>query len=275
MMKIEYRCGEFCDKNENSQKIMDILEEEKIECFKNGRYFYFCLHSDNHRAEEILGYLKERYSMEALFSNEEMENANWYTFEATRHDIETSDFDFTFKQSCPFQTELGTRYWHTVQVNPYVSKRIPKWKNNYNFCSVNTGDFYQIFCSDIAKTMIKNRGIKGIDFMPVINKQGLPTQNVSQLVFSNILPREAFDFIGEYREIVCPFCAKIRYSFIHPMYDNMRVKTDLIPPGIDAFSAEMSVREGWIVPPVIVSKKIYNLVSKEMKEKHVRFYPIG
>ena len=274
-MKINYRCrGRY--KNENSQKIIKILEEEKIKYDDiMGNAFVFYLHSDHERTKEILGYLQEKYYMEAIFSKEEMENANWYTFEATRHDIETSDFDFTFKQSCPFKTELGTRYWHTVQVNPFVSKRIPKWKNNYNFCSVNTGDFNQIFCSDIAKMMIKNRDITGVDFMPVVNRKNIPTDNVSQLRFPNILPRKAFDFIGKYKEIVCPTCGKVRYTFEHPGYDNMRIKTELIPSDIDAFSAEMSVREGWIVPPVIVSKKIYNLVVNEMKEKHVRFMPIG
>lgn len=274
-MKIEYRCLEPY-KNEYSQKIIKILEEEKIKYTDiMGNAFVFYLYSDHERTKEILGYLQRKYSMAAIFSKEEMGNANWYTFEATRHDIETSDFNFTFKQSCPFNTELGTRYWHTVQANPFVSKRIPKWKNNYNFCSVNTGDFNKIFCSNIAQVMIKNRDIKGIDFVPVINKKGVATENVSQLCFSNILPREAFDFVGEYREIICPFCGEVRYAFAHPMYDNLRVKADFIPSGIDVFSAEMSVQEGWIVPPIIVSKKFYDLVVNEMKEKHVRFRPIG
>ena len=274
-MIIKYKCNEWYS-GKNASKIIKILEEEKINYSDiMGNAFVFHLHSDHERTKEILGYLQENYFMEALFSKDEMENANWYTFEATRHDIETSDFDFTFKQFCPFKTELGTRYWHTVQVNPFVSKRIPKWKNNYNFCSVNTGDFNKIFCSDIAQVMIKNRDIKGIDFIPVINKKGVATENVSQLCFSNILPRKAFDFVGEYHEIICPFCGEIRYTFAHPMYDNLRVKAGFITPGIDVFSAEMSVREGWIVPPVIVSKKVYDLVTKEMKEKHVRFRPIG
>ena len=111
--------------------------------------------------------------------------------------------------------------------------------------------------------------------MPVVNRKNIPTENVSQLRFPNILPREAFVFIGEYTEIVCPTCGKINYEFVQPMYDNMRVKNELIPDGIDMFSAQMSISRGWIVPPIIVSKKFYNLVSKEMKEKHVRFRPIG
>ena len=240
-----------------------------------GNAFVFHIYSDNERTNEILGYIKSGYSMEAIFSKEEMENANWYTFEATRHDIETSDPYFTYEYSCPYETRTGVRYHHAKQINPYISKRVPKWKNNYNFCSVNTGDFNIIFCSDIAKMMINNRNITGIEFMPVVNRYNIPTENVSQLCFSNILPRDAFAFIGEYSEIVCPLCGEIRYSFSQPMYDNMRIKTELIPDGIDMFSAEMSINRGWIVPPIIVSKKFYNLVTKEMKEKHVRFRPIG
>ena len=274
-MKIKYRCRERY-KNEHCQKIIKILEEEKINYTDiMGNAFVFYLYSDHGRTKEILGYLQEKYHMEALFSKDEMEAANWYTFEATRHDIESSDDHFTFEYSCPYESEIGIRYRHEKQINPYLSKRTPKWKNNYNFCSVNTGDFNSIFCSDIAKMMIENRNITGVEFMPVVNRKNIPTENVSQLCFPNILPREAFDFLGEYREIVCPNCGKIQYEFVQPMYDNIRVKTELIPSGIDMFSAEMSVSRGWIVPPVIVSKKVYNLVVNEMKEKHVRFMPIG
>ena len=274
-MKTKYRCSEWY-KNENSPKIIKILEEEKIkydDIMGNGFVFY--LYSDNPRTIEILGYLQDKCYMEALFSKEEMEAANWYTFEATRHDIETSDHDFTFEYSCPYTSQTGIRYRHEKQINPYLSKRTPKWKNNYNFCSVNTGDYNEIFCSDIAKIMMENRGITGVDFMPVVNRKNIPTENVSQLHFPNVLPREAFVFIGEYRELICPTCGKINYEFIQPGYDNMRVKTELIPPGIDMFSAGMSTSRGWIVPPVIVSKKVYNLVVNELKEKHVRFMPIG
>ncbi len=274
-MKIKYRCSEWYS-NKNAQKIIKILEQQNIKYDDiMGNAFVFYLYSDNEKTEEILGYLHNKCYMEAIFSKEEMENANWYTFEATRHDIETSDDHFTYEYSCPYKTETGIRYRHEKQVNPYLSKRIPKWKNNYNFCSVNTGDFNKVFCSDIAKKMIVNRGVTGVGFMPVVNRKNVPTENVSQLCFYNALPRSAFDFIGEYNEIICPTCGRINYEFIQPMYDNMRVKTELIPDGIDMFSAEMSISRGWIVPPIIVSKKFYNLVTKEMKEKHVRFRPIG
>ena len=274
-MKTKYSILESY-KSEHAPTIIKILEEENI-AFDDimGNAFVFHIYSDNERTNEILGYIKSGYSMEAIFSKEEMENANWYTFEATRHDIETSDPYFTYEYSCPYETRTGVRYHHAKQINPYISKRVPKWKNNYNFCSVNTGDFNIIFCNDIAKMMINNRNITGIEFMPVVNRYNIPTENVSQLCFSNILPRDAFAFIGEYSEIVCPLCGEIRYSFSQPMYDNMRIKTELIPDGIDMFSAEMSINRGWIVPPIIVSKKFYNLVTKEMKEKHVRFRPIG
>ena len=274
-MKIEYHCSEWY-KSEHSHKIIELLEEQNIKYDDiMGNAFAFYLYSDNEKTKEILGYLECKPHMTAIFSKEEMEAANWYTFEATRHDIESSDDYFTFEYSCPYESGTGTRYRHEKQVNPFLSKRTPKWKNNYNFCSVNTGDFNKIFCSDIAKMMIKNRDITGVDFMPVVNRRNIPTENVSQLYFPNILPKDAFIFIGEYTEIVCPTCGKINYQFAQPDYDNLRVKTELIPDGIDIFSAEMSVRRGWAVPPVIVSKKFFNLVAKEMNEKHVRFRPIG
>ena len=264
----------YADKN--AEKIIQILQSANIK-YEDimGKSLCFQFYSDSERADDILKLLPKRPLVSVVFSKEEMENANWYTFEATRWDIETSDDSFTFQYSCPYNTETGVRFRHQKQINSYISKRTPKWKNNYNFCSVNTGDFNKIFCSDNAKQIIQRRGISGVDFIPVINHKKTPTENVSQLYFPNILPRHVFNFIGEYREISCPTCGKINYEFILPEEDNLRINTSLIPGGIDIFSAEMSTQGGWIVPPVIVSKRFYDLVSKELKEKHVRFYPIG
>ena len=271
-MKREYHISEYYA----NEKLFKILEEDKIPYIDmDNRYFICDVYSDNERIDEILALLTKKPMVKVIFSEEEMESANWYTFEATRWDIETGRPDFTYQYSCPYETSTGTRYRHKKQINYCISKRTPKWKNNYNFCSINTGDFFDIYCSDLAKKMITNRDIVGIKFNPVVNVKGVSTENVSQLVYSHKLPVSTFEFIREYREDVCPSCGYIQYSFRDPGEDNMRILADKFPEGIDFFVAEFQVRTGWGAYPVIVSKKMYDLVAKEMKEKHVRFKPIG
>ena len=273
-MKRKYHCT-MGYKDEYADETLKILSDQGVHYDEiGGHAFVFDIYSDNPKASEILNNLLRDPLVEAIFSNEEMENANWYTLEATRFDIETSDVDFTFEYSCPYKTPYDTRYRHRKQINPYLSKRTPKWKSNYNFCSM-IGDFNRIFCSDLAKKMIANRDLVGVDYMPVVNRRGEPTANVNQMIFHNVLPMDCFNFIGEYSTHKCETCGIIHYEFKRPGDDNIRVRTDLIPSGIDAFVAERSFSRGWIRPPVIISKKFYNLLANEMKEKHLRYYPIG
>ena len=109
--------------------------------------------------------------------------------------------------------------------------------------------------------------VKGID-------ASIP-ENIHQLKFTQTLPREAFDFIGKYKEIVCPICGKINYAFAEPMLDNIRIRKDMIPEGIDAFISEMNTGEGRGFKLLIASKKLYQLLTEEMQEKHFHFAPIG
>ena len=272
-MKRKYHCM-MGYKDEYADDALKILSNERIHYSDiMGNAFVFDIYSDNPKTSEILNNLSHDPLIEVIFSKEEMESANWYILEATRFDIDTSDDDFTFDYFCPYKTPYDTRYRHQKQINPYLLKRTPKWKNNYNFCSV-TGDFNRIFCSDLAKKMITNRGIVGVDYMLVVNKRGEPTENVSQMIFNNVLPMDCFNFVGEYSTHECETCGIIHYEFKRPGDDNIRIRTDLIPSEIDAFVAERSFSRGWIQPPVIISKRFYNLLANEMKEKHLRYYPI-
>ena len=269
-----YHCSVMYS-DEYSKRILEILGDEGIHYDDiMGNAFVFYVYSDNPRTAEILKHLETEPSIEVLFSKSELENANWYILEATRFDIETSDDDFTFEYSCPYRTPYDTRYRHQKQINPYVSKRTPKWKNNYNFCAM-LGDFNRVFCSDRAKNMIFTRDIVGVDYMHVVNRRGESTENVSQMIFNNVLPMNCFNFIGEYSAHQCESCGKIHYEFKRPGDDNIRIRADLIPKGIDVFVTERSFSRGWIQPPIIISKKFYDLLANEMKEKHLRYFPIG
>ena len=275
-MKRKYSFSVPYKGNEEFLRILDYNDIKGVDIM--GNYYACSFLSDHPYAEEILNLISKKdlkVSIDVVFSKEDLENANWYLFEVIRLDIQSSDSDYTYEYSCPYDTVTGIRYRHVKQVNYCVSKRTPKWKNNYNFCADNYGDYYEIYCSDIAKKMIKNRDIVGIDFWPVVNKKGEPTENVSQLVYKHTLSVNSFKFIGKYREFVCPTCGYVQYPFDIPGEDNVRLLTETIPRGIDAFVADFQMCAGQGRYPVIVSKKVYNLIAKEMKEKHVRFTPIG
>lgn len=277
-MKFEYYCRVDYDLH-----LIDLLQAEKIK-YKSDeiiKRLYFTLFSDNEQSQKILNYIKSfddtLITKSSIFSKEEMERANWFLLYATHMGIDTSKTDYTYNAKCLYSTAYGMkRYYHLDQVNSFVSKKTPKWKNKYQFCSLETGDRTKIFCSDYAKEAILKAEITGVDFMHVIKGDLLTkTQDVSQLVFTNKLPLKAYTFIGEYTESVCPFCGRINYCFAEPNCDNIRLNTDVIPKGIDAFGSEIVIGGGFGEEPIVISKKFYNLITKELNEKHVLCIPIA
>ena len=243
----------------------------------------FDIYSDTEQSEEFLEYIQRRegnlITKSSVFSEQEMENANWYLLYATRMGMETKDVQYTYDAKCLYSTAYGIhKYHHLDQVNPFVSSKTPKWKNRYNFCSEETGFMTKIFCSDFAKEAIVKNQITGVDFIPVLKKD-LKTNvsDVNQLMFPNKLPLEAYTFIGKYKEKVCPFCGRKKYVFEEPNCDIIRLNTDIIPEGIDAFGSKIIVGEGFGEELVVISKKFYNLLIKGLNEnpKHFILFPIA
>ena len=279
-MKFEYYCSVDFD-----QYLVALLESQKIkyETCALTNTIHFKIYSNLERCEEILTYINKLsyhlISKSSVFSKQEMDSASWYLFYVSRMGIETKNVDYTYDAKCPYTTVHGMhRHRHLNQINPFVSSKTIKWKNRDNFCSVETGFMTQIFCSNYAKDAIIKNGIVGVEFMPVL-KGDLKTVNpcVSQLVFKHKLPLEAYTFIGKYSEDVCPFCGRINYIFDELNCDNIRLNTDKIPSGIDAFGSEITIHEGFGEEPIVISKKFYNLLLKGLNEnpKHFIFYPIA
>ena len=265
--------------------VINFLKTKKIK-YETGSIanrIYFTVYSDTENSDELLDYVKTlpetSISKSSIFSNQEMEEANWFLLYVTRMGIDTKNVKYTYDAKCPFITSYGMqRHYHLEQVNPFVSKKTPKWKKGYQFCSVETGFMTRIFCSDFAKESIKKSEITGVEFMKVL-KGDLETEtlDVSQLVFKNKLPLEAYTFIGDYQEFVCPSCGRINYIFTEPNCDNIRLNMDMIPKGIDAFGSQIVFGGGFGDEPIVISKKFYNLITKELKEnpKHIKCYPIN
>ena len=279
-MKYEFYCG----MNEDVD-VINFLKSKNIK-YETGpipKRIYFTVYSDTENSDELLKYIETlpgtSISKSSVFSNQEMEDANWYLLYVTRMGMETKNVGYTYDAKCPYITEFGMqRHRHLDQVNPFVSSKTPKWKKGYNFCSVETGFMTQIFCSDFAKDTILKNEIRGLDFMPVLKGDLLtPAPDVSQLVFKNKLPLEAYTFTGKYSEDSCPSCGRINYVFAEPNCDFLRLNTDVLPKNIDSFGSEIIIGWGFGDEPIVISKKFYNLLFKELKEKpkHFIIYPVA
>lgn len=281
-MKIKYHCSSYFDNTalvellEKAKVRIDILEPRSIY-----NSFVFDIDSDNPFCSEALARVKldpDPFIIEtAIYSQKEMDDAQWYTMEATRSMVGTTNFDFTYECCCEYHTSCETRYYHCVQVRPFVTKSIPKWKTRFHFCSSDGGDFSLIFCSNEARKSLIENQIAGLDFLPVL-KGDLTTvrDEIYQLDYLHTIDMDAFTPIGSYYEDICPVCGEKKLIFQKPMADNLRINREKLPEGIDIFvSSRNFFYQGWGPRTVVVSKKVYNLIAKDLKEKHVRFIPIG
>lgn len=277
-MKTKYHCSATYDNIE----LISLLQNEKIKITDvNGTDFVFDFFSDTPQCDTILRCTKkEEHPLilkEAIFSKEEMQKAEWYTFKASRTVMETKKVDFTYVVSCPFpDPNPFNKHHHKTQINPFVSNKTPKWKANFNFCCTDTGDYELIFCSDHAKNIIIGNDIKGVEFLPVLKGDlSTPRENVQELMIPNILPEDALVLYGAYKEQICPLCGKVDIVFKDLNMDNLRVKKEKIPQGIDAFRTEITFGPGFGYQEIIISKKLYNLLAQDMKEKHITCFPVG
>ena len=280
-MRTNYHCVTI----EKDELLISLLESEKI---KYGSFMdkgiVFDVYSDNPRFADIIERVnkspKAHFVQWVEFSKQEMQAAEWYFMEPKRQIVDSLQTDYTFEFYCPYKkgpNDPFIRYHRSEQIRPFlINNKIPKWKPKFNFCSEAHGFFFYIFCSDEAREKLTQSDVVGVDFQPVLKGDKVTVrENIHQVVFPNILPTEAFDFIGEYHHSTCDLCGRNNYEFKIAMGDNIRIKKDKIPRGIDAFTSEMRVGEGYGDKLMVVSKKIYNLVIEEMKERNVRFTPIG
>lgn len=274
-MKTKYHCSCHWD----SRALHKLLEAENIKCSDFENFFVFDFYSDHPKAQLILQLTRQdsrpMIIEMAIFSKEEMDRAEWFSMEATRQIVDTRNWEYTFAFECEFDLNSSKRYGHITQVNPFLSSPMPKWKNKFNFCSTAYGDFSTIFCSDYARKCLEESDVVGIDYLPVL-KGDLKTskENLHQLIFPNIFPTDALEAIGEHTVEPCPVCGKTKYIFKKPMVDNLRVKKEKIPKGVDAFISDIGISRG-DMKVVVVSKKVYQIIIETMQEKHMRFYPLG
>ena len=136
-------------------------------------------------------------------------------------------------------------------------------------------DELYVFCSDEARRVLSENKIVGIEYIPVLTGDMITEkENIQQLTFPNVLPMAAIDFIGSHKENICPTCGRKSYEFLEPNMDNWHIVPNAIPKGIDAFITEATFDPGQY-REIVISKKLYNVLIEQMKEKHLDCRPVG
>lgn len=191
-------------------------------------YVKFNIYDDDTRLKIIKEKFPDLSMVQAKykFSKKEMESAQWFTLRPTNSKLESRFADLTFAGSClQWQAALETgraSYNHYSQRAPYIMSRQTKWgKSQFLACS--TYRFRAIFCSDLARSIIENSGLRGCAFAPVLYyKDASPMPDISQFIIETVIPGDRVRIQGVKEKCRCPVCRREKYivdSLSRPVVD--------------------------------------------------------
>lgn len=279
-MKINHHYGESYDRN-----LLDFLlsigfaKEDLLEEYS--RLIVFDIYDDDER----LPLIKEKYPdwnpivSWYVFSDKEMEAAEWFTLRSRNWKLEPVDLNKTFDfGNCTWIVEEDKedpyRYYHARQVAPYILSRQVKWGRT-QFLSAHTGGISGLFCSDLARSVIENAGLKGCSFSPVLRyRKGTEMPDVNQLVFENIIPDDCVMMYRSTGTWHCPVCGKAQYlvdSLSRPVIKLQALGDEDFYSTTNNHSFDPGIIAGAFH---IVSKRAYSVLKKHQLARSLEFFPL-
>lgn len=261
-------------------KLEELLVSSNIQFKDSGNIRKFFLNVD---AASSVPIIKEAVFQKATilyswqFDPRELENAEWFLMESRCGKIDSADDTYTFAYSCAKGVDVFgvEHYHHKRQIAPYCLRRTVKWNNKHNIYSDTNGGTHTFFCSSVAKEAFEQQ-LGGIEFVPVLSvKDKCPVSDVYQICVLHHLPSEAVILPKGVTFEKCPYCGEKRIYFEHAGLDYIFLKKGFLDKGIDIYETEDLFGWGFGYPLVVISRKMYLLLTETLRERTLHFTPIS
>lgn len=261
-------------------KLEELLVSSNIQFKDSGNIRKFFLNVD---AASSVPIIKEAVFQKATilyswqFDPRELENAEWFLMESRCGKIDSADDTYTFAYSCAKGVDVFgvEHYHHKRQIAPYCLRRTVKWNNKHNIYSDTNGGTHTFFCSSVAKEAFEQQ-LGGIEFVPVLSvKDKCPISDVYQICVLHHLPSEAVILPKGVTFEKCPYCGEKRIYFEHAGLDYIFLKRGFLDKGIDIYETEDLFGWGFGYPLVVISRKMYLLLTETLRERTLHFTPIS
>lgn len=261
-------------------KLEELLVSSNIQFKDSGNIRKFFLNVD---AASSVPIIKEAVFQKATilyswqFDPRELENAKWFLMESRCGKIDSADDTYTFAYSCAKGVDVFgvEHYHHKRQIAPYCLRRTVKWNNKHNIYSDTNGGTHTFFCSSVAKEAFEQQ-LGGIEFVPVLSvKDKCPVSDVYQICVLHHLPSEAVILPKGVTFEKCPYCGEKRIYFEHAGLDYIFLKKGFLDKGIDIYETEDLFGWGFGYPLVVISRKMYLLLTETLRERTLHFTPIS
>ena len=261
-------------------KLEELLVSSNIQFKDSGNIRKFFLNVD---AASSVPIIKEAVFQKATilyswqFDPRELENAEWFLMESRCGKIDSADDTYTFAYSCAKGVDVFgvEHYHHKRQIAPYCLRRTVKWNNKHNIYSDTNGGTHTFFCSSVAKEAFEQQ-LGGIEFVPVLSvKDKCPISDVYQICVLHHLPSEAVILPKGVTFEKCPYCGEKRIYFEHAGLDYIFLKKGFMDKAIDIYETEDLFGWGFGYPLVVISRKMYLLLTETLRERTLHFTPIS
>ena len=261
-------------------KLEELLVSSNIQFKDSGNIRKFFLNVD---AASSVPIIKEAVFQKATilyswqFDPRELESAEWFLMESRCGKIDSADDTYTFAYSCAKGVDVFgvEHYHHKRQIAPYCLRRTVKWNNKHNIYSDTNGGTHTFFCSSVAKEAFEQQ-LGGIEFVPVLSvKDKCPISDVYQICVLHHLPSEAVILPKGVTFEKCPYCGEKRIYFEHAGLDYISLKRGFLDKGIDIYETEDLFGWGFGYPLVVISRKMYLLLTETLRERTLHFTPIS
>lgn len=218
-----------------------------------------------------------------VFSDEDMDEAEWFTARSTNWKLENCALEKTFEYSCKTivtppkvygHEEPFVRYIHQVQAGPFYFKKPIKWGRNFFYACDNRG-LQTLFCNDVAMSILTKAELRGITFNPVLLfKNESVMENVHQVSFDETIPDSHVRISGDFYTLDCPVCGKAKYvvpRLSRPMVDRSKLGDKDFYTTQDSYTYD---RYPYPTPYWIASKKAYLTIKNNRLDNTLEFSPL-
>ena len=211
-----------------------------------------------------------------VFAKEELQNAEWlcirctwkYGYPEPAEDHKYEAITYTRENTC-IECNSGL-----VQKDSFRFKKTPAWRKRH-FCA----PFWiedELFVSDYAKNVLRNTGVSGISFMPVLNKNGKEIlKNVHQLVIPTVLEKGLIERDSYLKRITaCSQCHTKKYCLngCGPLIMCKEVFANV--PDIVKTAEIFGGTPGFAARKILINQKVYQIIVDNKLDQSLVFYPI-
>lgn len=218
-----------------------------------------------------------------VFSEEDMNEAEWFVFRSTNWKLENCALEKTFERRCKVvkmtnalygPAEPYDFYHHLTQKGPFYFKKPIRWGRNF-FYSCDIRGFQTLFCNDVARAVLTKAGLSGMSFEPaLLKKDDSVIENFHQFCIDETIPDSHVKISGEFRTMDCPVCGKPKYivaELSRPMVARSKLGDKDFYITQDSYTYDVVPYPGhyWIA-----SKKAYLTIKNNGMDNTLEFSPL-